>query len=281
MAIAHRRCYLRFTIYVAVYSSPAPVRTKPDPIRVPARYRRAMRTRVPLLLLTAVIASQSLAPAVAARAEPGARGILIEARNLAYDANYRNDQAGLKAAIAAIQPLATSKDVAAYANYYLCWTYWSLSGSQFQAGDVKSALESGKLAEQHGRAGLTLRPKDPEFQAILANALITVMILDRPRFEKVFPEVKGLRRSALDFAPANPRVILLDAGMIFNDPAEERGKERALARWLEMLPLFDAEAAERSVDPLVPRWGHALAYGWLSSLYLRMTPPQKTEARAA
>ena len=33
------------------------------------------------------------------------RAILIEARNLAYDANYRNDQAGLQLAIAALEPL--------------------------------------------------------------------------------------------------------------------------------------------------------------------------------
>jgi hypothetical protein len=242
-----------------------------------------MRTRIPVLIVTAFTAAQSLAPAAVSQgyAPPGPRGTLIEARNVAFDANYRNDQGGLESAIASMQPLANDAAVGVFANYYLAWTYWSLAGSQFQAKDMTAALASGRLAARHARLGLAARPKDPEFHAMLANALIIVMILDKPEFEKVFAEVQALRRSALELGPRNPRAVMLDASIMFNNPAEERGQERGLALWEEALTLLDAEAAERSADPVAPRWGHALAHGWLAGMYLRMTPPRKDEARAA
>ncbi|HKZ74018.1 MAG TPA: hypothetical protein VJ011_08135 [Steroidobacteraceae bacterium] len=45
--------------------------------------------------------------------------------------------------------------------------------------------------------------------------------------------------------------------------------------------LFEAEANAKAVDPLAPRWGHALSYGWMANLYLATSPPQKENARSA
>ena len=111
-----------------------------------------MSTRIHLIILTAFLfflpaiepaksgargregARQTRRPSTGPR-QPAApqtrqamRAMLIEARNLAYDANFRNDQAGLRAAIAAMEPLAREPEVEAYAHYYLSWTYWMLVG---------------------------------------------------------------------------------------------------------------------------------------------------------
>ena len=209
------------------------------------------------------------------------RGALIEARNLAYDANYRNDQAGLRFAAASLEALTKDAAVAPYAHYYASFTYWSLAGSQFTAKDTAGALESGRRAADHARLALAARPDDAEMHAAVSNALIVVMILDKPNFEPLYAELKTFRASALKLAPANPRVVMLDASIMFNDPSEKDGPARGLARWEEAVRLFDREAAEPHVDPVVPRWGHALAYGWQAGLYLRMTPPRKAEARRA
>jgi len=211
-----------------------------------------------------------------------ARGTLIEARNLAYDANYRNDQAGLRSAIASLQPLVDVPDVKAYAHYYLSWTYWALAGSQVQDKNNAGALESGKLAVEHARKGLALRDKDSEFHTALVNALVVVGFLDGSQFRTILPELMGERKIALELGPTNPRAIVMDAGVIFNSPPESGGsKERGLARYQEAARLLDAAANATGIDPIAPAWGHALIYGWLAIVHLRMTPPQKDEARKA
>lgn len=235
-----------------------------------------MSTRYHLIGVVAVLLTAQAAAAV------GPRGVLIEARNLAYDANYRNDQAGLRSAIEALQPLVDAAEVAPYAHYYLSWTYWALAGSQVQDKDTSGALESGKRAVEHARAGLAARAADPEFHTVLVNALVVVGFLDGSQFKTVMAELSAARKKALELGPDNPRVALMDAGAIFNSPPEAGGsRERGLARWQEALQLFDAEAKTKAADPIAPSWGHALAYGWVSGLYLRMTPPQKENARTA
>jgi hypothetical protein len=212
----------------------------------------------------------------------GPRARLIEARDLAYDANYRNDQAGLRAAIAALESLAKHGDEGAYAHYYLWWTYWALTASQAQDKDMAGGLASARLALQHARSAVASRDRDPEFQAALANALIGVGVMDRSGFEPVLKELTTVRAKAVELGPTNPRAVLMDAGVIFNTPPEAGGsQERGIARWQEALKLFEAEANEKTVDPIAPRWGHALAYGWMAGLYLRTSPPQKELARKA
>ncbi len=212
----------------------------------------------------------------------GTRARLIEIRDLAYDANYRNDQTSLRAAITAMQPLTKGADVSADAHYYLSWSYWALAASQFQAKDASGALESGKLAAEHARAGLALRGTDAELHTALANGLIVVGLLDRAQFKEIFAEVMTVRAKALELDPANPRTVIMDAGIMFNTPDESGANmQRGLARWQEALKLFETESNVKMVDALAPRWGHALAYGWMATLYLRLTPPQKERAQKA
>ena len=232
-----------------------------------------MNTRAQLMIVAALLAMSPLEA-------QGPRAMMIEARNLAYDANYRNDQAGLRSALAILQSLEKSSE-AGYANYYLSWTYGALASSEIQANDATHALESARRALACARLAVAARPNDPEFQVILAQALIMVMILDPPQFQKTFEELTGVRRKALELAPANPRLVVVDAGIIFNNPSDANGKERGIARWQEALRLFDEESKTTSMDPIEPRWGYALAYAGLANLYLRMTPPKSEEARRA
>jgi hypothetical protein len=216
------------------------------------------------------------------RAAAHPRAVVIEARDMAYTANYQNDAATLGKAIATLQTLTDTAAVAADAHYYVSWSYWALSAAQLQRKDVSGAMDSARKSVAHARQAVAARPDDAECQAQLANALIVEAILDRPRFKEIAPELAAVRKKAIALAPNNPRVVLMDAGMIFNNPADVGGgHERGLSRWREAVALFEAEAAVTGADPIAPRWGHALAYGWLANLYLTVTPPQLAAARAA
>lgn len=229
------------------------------------------------------IAASLLAVPLASVEGTSERATLIEARNLAYDANFRNDQAGLRSAIATIESLTNAPNDAAYVHYYLWWSYWALAGSQYQAQDLTAALQSGTTSLEHARLAVAARERDPEFQTALANALVVVGVLGHKIADAAFiAELKSVRLRALELGPANPRVLWMDAGFIFNSPPESGGsRERGLARAEEALKLFDAESDATAVDPIAPRWGGALAHGWIANMYLTATPPQKDKARAA
>ena len=116
---------------------------------------------------------------------------------------------------------------------------------------------------------------------MLANSLIGVMFTDKSQFATALSELRQVRQKALGLDPKNPRVVQIDAGIIFNDPSEPNSHERGIARLNEALRLFDVEAESRSIDPLAPRWGHASALATLATFYLRLTPAQTEQARAA
>lgn len=230
------------------------------------------------VLLSLLVVQATIRPSSA----QGPRALVIEARNLAYDANFRNDQTGLRSAIAALQPLVSDADVGAYANYYLSWTYWALAASQVEAKDVPGAIASGTLSAEHARRGLAVRERDPEFLTALVNGLIVVAVLDKAQFQAAAAEIRPVRKKALELGAANPRVVMMDAGMLFNNPPSVGGgQDKGLARWKEALTLFEVESKMTAADPIAPRWGHALAHGWLASMYLALTPPQKENARIA
>jgi hypothetical protein len=215
-------------------------------------------------------------------APPSPRAVLIELRDQAFDANYRNDAAGLEAAIATLTTLRDKADVAPFVEYYLSWSFWALSAAQLQGNNVPGALKSAQMAAEHGRAAAKLRPDDADTHTALANALIVVAILDRPNFMVAARELGEVRKKALALGPRNPRTVFMDAGMIFNSPPERGGsQEKGLQRVLEALELYEAEAKQPPADPLHPRWGHALTYGWLAQMYLRTAPPQTEAARIA
>jgi tetratricopeptide (TPR) repeat protein len=172
--------------------------------------------------------------------------------------------------------------MSAHASYYASWTAWALGAAHFQAGDQAAAKASFETAVRHARRAVSQNRGSAEFHAMLANALIGLAITDRSQFQTLGPELVAARGTSLELAPRNPRVVMLDAGVIFNAPPERGGsREKGIARWLEAIGLFEQEVAARPVDELQPRWGREIAYGALSDLYLRMSPPDGEKARAA
>lgn len=233
-------------------------------------------------ILVAVAFAVAMQPAHAS--EPTVRAALMELRNLVYDAMYRNDAGSLDSAIKSLNGVGLRANPAErpYVDYYVSLAHWGLTASQVQAGDVAAGLASGRSAARHARAAIAVRPEDAEFHTLLANALIVVAILDRPNFESTAKELAAVRQRALALGPSNPRAVLMDAGMIFNNPPARGGsQERGIARFREALTCFEREAASAPSDPLAPRWGHAFAWGWLSNVLLAATPSQVGPARDA
>jgi hypothetical protein len=215
-------------------------------------------------------------------ADSAARQELVAAKAGLYDSNFRNDAAGLRAAIGRAQAVAGDASVRPMALYYAAWGEWALSHAELQAGDMTSAQTTLLRAERAARAGLALRPDDVEFVVMLADVLIWRLVADPKQFQELAPEVRTLRTQALESQPASPRALIMEAGLIFNAPPD-RGGDRAkgLALWLRAIALFEHEAATPVADPLRPDWGLALSYAWVCDLHLAMRPRQVDEARAA
>ncbi|HEY2907997.1 MAG TPA: hypothetical protein VGJ29_18975 [Vicinamibacterales bacterium] len=233
-----------------------------------------MKTVLVVFMLTAsaVVSGQS-APVVAD---------LLAARERAYTANFRNDQAGLNETLRTFERLASDETVAPFARYYAGWARWCVAASQFAAGDVKGAIESGEHSAADMRLAVAARGDLSDFHTGLANALIVVASLDPPRFPAMIKEISDARRRALELGPSNPRALLMDAGIIFNTPRERGGdQQKGIDRWLEAIHRFEDEQRSPPANPLMPDWGLPLAYGWLSQVYLNATPPRVDEARKA
>lgn len=206
-----------------------------------------------------------------------ARDAFAATKKLAYDANYRNDQGGLRHAIGRFEQLASDQQLAASALYYAGWTRWVLAASELVAGQNVAARTTLEAAVRDLERALALRPDDADTHALLAWALIATAALDRfARWSEVSDEVAAHRARAVELGPRNPRVKIMDASTTFYTPPRAGGsQERGIAGWLEALRLFEAEQID---DLTAPDWGGALAYGWLANLYLSMNPPNVVEA---
>jgi hypothetical protein len=227
-----------------------------------------------IVAMTAATASQ---PPVA-----DVRSQLVAAKAALYDSNFRNDRQGLHAGIDHAIGISQNESVRPMALYYAAWGEWAASHSYLQAGDLKGAVASLARSEQHARAGLALRPDDPEFMIMLADALIWRIVAEPQGMAARAPEVQVLRARALQVAPDNPRGIIMDAGLLFNTPPERGGgREKGLTRWQHAIDVLEREATLPSGDALRPDWGLALAYAWVCDLYLGMRPRQIEDARVA
>jgi tetratricopeptide (TPR) repeat protein len=152
--------------------------------------------------------------------------------------------------------------------------------SEMQASRMPEATAAVERSIAHSRRALEQDAGDPEALTMLANGLIAFATTQKAFSAELVKELVQVRRKAVERGPENPRVVLLDAGFIFNAPPEFGGdKEKGVVRWKQALELFEREARATSDDPSRPDWGRALAYGWMSQLYLRMTPPQYEKAR--
>src|SRR6187397_437119 len=107
----------------------------------------AMLTSLVLLLLSHCVGIE----APAARTP---RAELAAARDVAYNANARNDADGMKRALATFERLSADDETAALPVYYASWTAWSLAGSHYQAGNMDAAKDAVALAVRYARRGL-------------------------------------------------------------------------------------------------------------------------------
>ena len=202
---------------------------------------------------------------------------LLDAKKLAYDANFRNNPKGLTSAIATFDALTADKKLASLAFYYAGWSRWSLAASQFQDQKMADALATLDRATADLRKAVELEPDNAEFLSLQAQTMISAASIERSRFAQVGAEISKLRKRSLELAPNNPRVIMMDAGLIFWAPPERGGsKEKGIDRWLEAIQLLEIE---KPSNPLAPDWGNGLAQGWVSNLYLQLTPPKPAEAK--
>ena len=234
-----------------------------------------MPSSLKLLVVALVLAS---GPSQAAA--PDSPKKLLELRSLVQDANFRNDPTQLHALSEQIATLSADKKVEPYALYEAGWADLAVFNAEFLAGRKKESAAALSSALDRFRRTVALMPEDADANAMLANALISIAISTPDGIRTYGPELARVRRRALRLGPKNPRVVLMDAGMIFNTPPEHGGsQEEGLERWKEALDLFEAEARTSPPHPLSPRWGRALAYGWMCDLYLAFKPPRTAEAR--
>ena len=242
----------------------------------------AINSTIRFVLCAATLAApaQSSFQHVASGAD--AKRAVIDARTQALEATVHNDAAALATALETLESLTSDPAVGAYASYYASWTAWSLSASHMQATDRARAASAIETAVRHARRAVTQMPDSPDFQTMLAYALLSAIVGDPSRLEALGPDLRAARQTALTLGPRNPRAVMLDAGMIFYAPPERGGShEKGIARWLEAIALLDEEARTTPADDLQPRWGRDFAYGWLSDLYLALTPPDVQKAKAA
>lgn len=221
-------------------------------------------------LLGALLVSAAPLPA----ASP--RETFLTAKQTATDANYRNDKAGLDAALARFAALSADPELGPRAAYHAAWTEWMLAASYFQ--DQQPA-EAGKVLESgvtRLRIILDRNPADAEAHGLLGWMLMALGASNPARFPELAPQARDHRQRALELAPASPRIVMLEATMLCYAPKPEL-KERGFARWQDTLRLLDEE---KSADPTLPDWGRTLADGWLANLLLTLDPTRKAEARA-
>jgi hypothetical protein len=207
---------------------------------------------------------------------PDPREEFAAAKRLAYASNYRNDQDGLRQAIGRFEQLAALPEMAPAAVYHASWARWVLAPSESVAAHPEAAAAALEAGVGDLKKGLELRPDDPEMHALMAWSLMGIASADRAKWSVVAPDMAKHRQRAVELAPRNPRVMIMDAGMVFYTPPAAGGsQDKAIAAWLEALKLFEAEKAG---DPLRVDWGGALPYGWLANLYLQTAPPRMADA---
>lgn len=218
--------------------------------------------------------------AAGSTAAAGPREALIEARTRAYDANFRNDQTGLRQSIGEFVKLTGDAQLGPLAAYYASWTEWSLAASQWEARDLPGVIASLDGAVKHARLAVEKRPDLADFHAMLASAMISLSFVDRTRAQALNEELPAVRRKALALGSANPRVVLMDAmQQSYTPPAAGGDPGKAVERWVEAIRLFEAEARQPAGDAAMPAWGRELAYGWICLAYLQLTPPALDKAR--
>lgn len=156
-------------------------------------------------------------------------------------------------------------DYRKYAYYYLGYACYRLSNSfPSVSNDKQNEYLSRAIRYLEQAAGMD--PSFAEAQALLAGSygLKARGFLSRIRYGIKFS--RSIQH-ALNLAPENPRVVLIDGiGTLHKPPVMGGGTEPAIHVLRRATVLFE------SWNPPYPRspdWGHEEAYAWLGKAYLK------------
>lgn len=182
------------------------------------------------------------------------------------------DAAGMRAARTAVQKLLGSeltddqRSVARYTIAYLNWRLFFLTDGS--AGDEREALLDEALELLH--ADVADNEANAESHALMASVYGLQISLSRLRAAFLGTRAARASARALELAPSNPRVLLLDGIGKLNTPrAFGGGDDVAEAQLLRAVAAFRTEPPGRPW----PRWGRIDAYAWLGQIAAQRGDP--------
>jgi tetratricopeptide (TPR) repeat protein len=206
---------------------------------------------IPLLILLAS------SPAFAA-------GTGITAARQAFEgAIYARTPDAMIQARADIERLSAKEPKSALLHYWLAYADWRLAPRLMEKKPQAQRFVKDGL--QHADQAVKFDPKLAEAVALKASLLGISIQLEPGTMMSVGPEIEMTMQRALTMAPANPRVLLLDAMGTLHKPAfVGGGADRALVKLEKVQELFDAEAKakEAGAPGLEPDWGRFESYAW-------------------
>jgi len=192
--------------------------------------------------------------------------LIIQGKTFITDGVEGWEAAPLQKARAHFERLLTSKQHEALLHYYIGYCDYRLTIYYQQKTNqelLKKHLEEGII---HLEAAVKLNNKFAEAYALLSSCYGQKIAMAPMLGMTLGPRSGMTMQTALQLAPNNPRVILLDAIGTYYKPSMFGGsKEKALTGFKRAAELFDQE---KIGDPLQPDWGHPEAYAWLGVAYI-------------
>lgn len=219
---------------------------------------------------------------------PPGRSALLDAKNALTRSNYAGDLDGLARAIGDLDRLSHAESVAGLAHYYAGYGHFVLA-LMVGPGGLLSTPDPNQMQRHVEEAIRNLeassrRNRSADASALLAHCYLMKLRSDPRRHAATLSPLAGRSLSeALERAPENPRVVLIDAMRLFWAPSQSGGdRDQGLARWHLALDLFArASRSQPEPDPSLPDWGHAEAWAWLAAAYLAVDAADSTRAQAA
>lgn len=207
--------------------------------------------------------------AMPAAAAPAAPSPEVAARDALRAATRTGTVEDLIRARASFEALATGEPGSALYPYWVAVADWRI---------VPRFGDDAAAAERWCRDGIAQATRaikaDPKFaEAIAIKASLQGMSLQfhPDQMMSLGAEMEESFGRARAMAPANPRVLLLDAINTLHKPAfVGGGPEKALPRFLEAQKAY---AAEKPATGAAPDWGRDDAYLWAGITAMRLDDP--------
>lgn len=192
--------------------------------------------------------------------------LIVQGKNQIAEALNKWDATEMQKARAHFERLLAGKKHEALVHYYIGYCDYRLTIFYQQAKNQEMMKQHLEAASTHLEAAVKSNNKFAEAYALLSSCYGQKIGMAPMLGMTLGPKSGMTMQSALQLAPNNPRVILLDAIGTYYKPAMFGGdKDKALAGFKRAAELFDKE---KTTDPLQPDWGHAEAYAWIGVAYL-------------